>query len=145
MSFSRSQEVMSFQSAYDLIEAELTKLEKPLLETLRSPEQLERIAGRLSTSEYLREELNSEETIELKENEEQKTSLHLELYRSFDCLTPKQLQCVRLCYWEGLTHQDAANQLGISRQAVGLHLSAAYAVIRKTMENSQAELHGMAS
>jgi len=37
-------------------------------------------------------------------------------------LTPRQRDCVRLCFFEGRTQQQAADQLGISRRVVSQHL-----------------------
>ncbi|CAB1241773.1 Sigma-70 family RNA polymerase sigma factor [Ruminococcaceae bacterium BL-6] len=40
-------------------------------------------------------------------------------------LTERQRQCIRLCYYEGLTARDAARKLGINESTVSRHLKKA--------------------
>lgn len=40
----------------------------------------------------------------------------------YDALTDKQRQAVRLCWIEGYTQQEAAEELGITQQAVAIRL-----------------------
>ena len=124
------------QSACDLLKSELARIEKPLTESLRSPQQLERLAGKTAATEFFRESQSAEEEIEAQEEEAESLQKYRELYQSFENLTPKQMACVKLAYWELMTHEEIGVVLGISRQAVEFHLKQSYRKMRNYLSGS---------
>ena len=47
-------------------------------------------------------------------------------------LTERQLECIKLYYWEGMTQEEIGEELGISQPAVVYRLSSAIARIEKS-------------
>ncbi len=121
------------QSTCDQLEAELARLEKPLLEILKSPREFERLSSQFAHDEYFEKIRNSERELEKKEKVAERKKIVQELHRSFEYLTPRQMECIQLFYREGLTQRQIASQLGISQPTVTQHLQSAYTIIRKCL------------
>ncbi len=121
------------QSTCDRLEAELVRIEKPLLEDLKSPRTFERLSSRYAHDEYFEKIRNSEMELERKEKVAERKKIFQELHQSFEYLTPRQMKCIQLFYWEGLTQRQIASQLGISQPTVAQHIQSAYTIIRKCL------------
>lgn len=126
------------QSACPDLNRELRKYEKGPFKGLRSPQGIGRLEEAQAEQRYYIEEYPptrpSEEPgdlpIELDSGLDPELKID-ELYSAMENLTEKQLQCIRLYYWEELTQNEIAEKLGITRQTVNQHLESAHARLRK--------------
>ena len=109
----------------DLLINDLEASQDQAPEVLLTPYQFDQFADRFALQAYLEAPTEIEqEEINAHSPEEFKV-----LYQSFDELTPRQLQCLMLFYWKGLSYSQIARDLGITRQTVTQHLEAAHQII----------------
>ena len=132
------------EAGFELFEKELAKIEKPCREVLVSPGYLAKLAANIAVADFFITQSTAEEDLQNREDEKDIFFNRQALYESFESLTPRQLECLVLCFWDDLSHKQAAEVLGISRQAVGQHLEAAYTIIRKYMTETLTSTCGSA-
>ncbi len=65
-------------------------------------------------------------------NEEEKR----ELYAAISKLTPRQKELVEMIYFDGMTQEEAREQLGIAKSSMTEAMQRIYATLRKILEKN---------
>lgn len=107
---------------------ELVRVEVPQRESTKSPEQLERIELKIAERTFFGDSFDYGE-----DSGPLVPKLLIDrdrLSAALEQLTPRQQECLKLCFWEGLSKKDIAQRLNLARSTVVHHIATSLELIR---------------
>ncbi len=124
------------KSACEDLKRHLLRIERPQIESVKTPWQIEGIE--------LRHALRSFFGTDFDQSSEKDEPVrlpfpidHERLRAAMEPLTDRQRECLQLFYWEGLSKKAIAKKLRLSRQTVIQHLQVAVSAVRENYLNQQ--------